>query len=34
MLEEPEEEGYPIGRTAVSTNLDFQDLSEMEPPTR
>jgi hypothetical protein len=27
MLEEPEEEGDPIGRHAVSTNLDHRDLS-------
>jgi hypothetical protein len=33
-LEEDEEEGDPIGRTAVSTNLDHQDLSDTEPPTR
>jgi hypothetical protein len=31
---EAEEEGDPIGRPAVSTNLDCQDLSDTEPPTR
>ena len=33
-LEEVEEEGDPIGRPAVSTNLDPRDLSDTEPPTR
>jgi hypothetical protein len=33
-LEEDEEEGDPIGRTAVSTNLDPWDLSDTESPTR
>jgi hypothetical protein len=33
-LEEAEEEGDPIGRPAVSTNLDPQDCSNTEPPTR
>jgi hypothetical protein len=33
-LEEAEEEGDPIGRPAVSTNLDSRDLSDTEPPTR
>ena len=33
-LEEAEEEGDPIGRPAVSTNMDLQDLSDTEPPTR
>ena len=33
-LEETEEEGNPIGRPAVSTNLDPWDLSDTEPPTR
>lgn len=28
------EEGYPIGRPAVSTNLDPQDLTETKSPTR
>ena len=32
--EEAEEEGDPIRRPAVSTNLDPQDLSDTEPPTR
>jgi hypothetical protein len=27
-------EGDPIGRTAVSTNLDTQGLSATEPPTK
>ena len=34
MLKEAEEEGDSIGRPAVSTNLDPQDLSDTEPPTR
>jgi hypothetical protein len=33
-LEEAEEEGNPIRRLEVSTNIDHQDLSETEPPTR
>jgi hypothetical protein len=33
-LEEAEEEGDPIGRQAVITNLDPKDLSYSEPPTR
>ena len=33
-LEEAEEEGNPIGRPAVSTNLDHRDDSDTEPPTR
>jgi hypothetical protein len=33
-LEEAEEEGNPIGRPAVSINLDPQDLSDIELPTR
>jgi hypothetical protein len=33
-LEEAEENGDPIGRPAVSTNLDPRDLSDTEPPTR
>ena len=33
-LEEDEEEGDPIGRPAISTNLDPQDLSDTKPPTR
>ena len=33
-MEEAEEEGDPIRRPAVSTNLDSQDLSDTEPPTR
>jgi hypothetical protein len=32
--EEAEEEGDPIRRPAVSTNLDPQDLSDTEPPTK
>jgi hypothetical protein len=31
---EAEEEGDPIGRPAVSTNLEPWDLSDAEPPTR
>ena len=30
-LEEAEEEGGPMGRPAVSTDLDSQDLSDTEP---
>jgi hypothetical protein len=33
-LKEAEVEGDPIGRPAVSTNLDPRDLSDTEPPTR
>ena len=33
-LEEAGEEGSPMGRPAVLTNLDPQDLSDTEPPTR
>jgi hypothetical protein len=33
-LKEAKEEGDSIGRPAVSTNLDPQDLSDTEPPTR
>jgi hypothetical protein len=33
-LEKVEEEGNPVGRRAVSTNLDPQDLSDTGPPTR
>jgi len=33
-LEEAEEEGSPMGRPAVSTDLDPQDLSDTEPPSR
>jgi hypothetical protein len=33
-LEEVEEDGIPIGRPVVSTNLDHQDLSGTKPPTR
>jgi hypothetical protein len=32
-LEGAEEESNPIGRPAVSTNLDSRDLSDTEPPT-
>ena len=31
---EAKEEGNPIGRPAVSTNLDTCDLSDTEPPTK
>jgi hypothetical protein len=34
MLKEVVEMGDPIGRPAVSTNLDPRDLSATEPPTR
>jgi|UPI0000F49788 hypothetical protein len=34
MLKETEVDGDPIGRPAVSTNLDPRDLSDTEPPTR
>lgn len=33
-LEEVEEEDNPIGRPTVSTNLDFWELSDTDPPTR
>lgn len=33
-MEEAEEKGNPIGRPAVPFNLDLQDLSDIEPPTR
>jgi hypothetical protein len=33
-IEEAEEEGDPVGRPAVSTNLDLQDLSDTGIPTR
>jgi hypothetical protein len=33
-LEETEEEGDPVGKPAVSINLDPQDLSDTEPSTR
>jgi hypothetical protein len=33
-LEEAEEESDPIGRGAVSRNLDPRDLSGIEPQTR
>jgi hypothetical protein len=33
-LEEAEEEGDPIGRPAVSINLDLWDLSDTGPPNR
>jgi hypothetical protein len=33
-LEEAEEEGIPMQRPAVSTNLDPQDLLDAEPPTK
>ena len=33
-LEEAEEEGNSIRRPAVSPNLDLQDVSDTEPPTR
>ena len=33
-LEEAEDDGAPIGRTAVSTSLDPMDLSGTEPTTR
>jgi len=32
-LKEAEEEGNPIGRPAVSTNLELWDLSDTEPTT-
>jgi hypothetical protein len=34
LLEEAEEEGNPIGKPAVLTNLDPWDLSDTESPTR
>jgi hypothetical protein len=33
-LEDAKEEDDPIGRPAVSTNLEPWDLSDTEPPTR
>ena len=33
-LKEAEDEGGPVGKSAVSTDLDPQDLSDTEPPTR
>ena len=33
-LEEAEEESDPIGRPAVSTNLDPWELPETKPPTK
>ena len=33
-LEESEEEGDPVGRPAVSINLDAGDLSDTGAPTR
>jgi hypothetical protein len=33
-MEEAEEEGDPIGRSAVSTNLVPWELSDTEPPAR
>ena len=33
-MEEAEEEGDPVGRSAVSTNLEPRDLSDTEPPNR
>jgi hypothetical protein len=33
-MEEAEEEGNPIVRSAISTNLDPRDLSDTEAPTR
>jgi hypothetical protein len=33
-LEEAEEEDNPIGRPAVSTNLNPKDLSKTGPPRR
>ena len=33
-MEEAEEEGDPIRRPAVSTNLDSWDLTDTETPTR
>ena len=33
-LEEAEEKGRPMGRPAVSTNLDPRDLSDTEPLNR
>ena len=34
LKEEAEEEGEPIGRPTISTNMDPWDLSDTEPPTR
>jgi hypothetical protein len=33
-MEEAEEEYDPIGRPAISTNLNPWELSDTEPPTR
>jgi hypothetical protein len=33
-LEKAEEQGSPIGKPAVSTNLDSRDLSDTESPIR
>jgi hypothetical protein len=33
-LEEAEEEGSPMGRQPVSTDLNPRDLSDTDPPTR
>jgi hypothetical protein len=33
-MEEAEEEGAPIGKPAVSTNLDPWELPDTEPKTR
>jgi hypothetical protein len=33
-LEEAKEEGDPVGRPAVSTNLDSRHLSETGPPNK
>jgi hypothetical protein len=33
-LKEAEEEGDPVGRPAVSINLELQDLSHIGPQTR
>jgi hypothetical protein len=34
MMEEVKEDGDPIGNPAISTDLDTQDLSDTDPPTR
>jgi hypothetical protein len=33
-LEEAKEEGKPIGRSAISTNLDPSDCYDIDPPIR
>ena len=33
-IEESEGEGNPLGRSAVSTNLDPRELAETEPQTK